>query len=101
MKIEKYSYDVTEEGKIISYEEKIIIHGTGEIGKVRVHVKPKITISRPEGGCGLPSCHCSDGHWINVHAGRGEDGIVTGLTFKFDSEFEMTEFLSVSGLRKS
>ena len=36
----------------------------------------------------------SDGYWIRLCAGRGDDGIVRGMTTYFDSEHELDAYLA-------
>lgn len=45
--------------------------------------------SPPEGGCGIPGCNCSAGHWISKIYPRTEDGIVAGFTAKFSTREEL------------
>jgi len=64
----------------------------GELGAV--HTEGNISISHPDGGCGMPGCECSPGHWISVALPRTEDGVVRGVTFKFNSREELEEYLT-------
>jgi hypothetical protein len=57
-----------------------------------VETKGKIVMSQDNGGCGIDTCHCSDGHWLTIVKPRTEDGIVEGLKVKFENKSEMEEF---------
>jgi len=59
-----------------------------------VETKGIIRMSQIDGGCSLKGCHCSDGHWLMVSAPRTENGVVEGITIKFDSHAEMQSFLN-------
>ena len=53
----------------------------------------RIVSSKPNDGCGLGSCDCSDGHWINVMQARTEQGTVEGFTIFFYYESDMKDFV--------
>lgn len=79
--------------KITKYRHTgVLPNGNVESGGA-VHTEQMIRMSPKSGGCGLSTCHCSDGHWISIALGRTEDGIVEGLTVKFESQKEMNKFL--------
>ena len=46
-------------------------------------------------GCGLESCHCSDGYWITISFGRDTEGTLKGVTIYFDNA---EEFYSIDGI---
>jgi hypothetical protein len=54
-----------------------------------VEVIGGVRYSAPEGGCGMPGCHCSPGHWLSITCPRTEDGVVSGYTAHFDSRREL------------
>ncbi len=56
-----------------------------EEGRVtgNVRTEPHVAMSKGE-GCGNPGCHCSDGYWVSISAGRDEGGTVRGITLWFD-----------------
>lgn len=78
--------------KVEHWEHKNVSPDGKTIRGGAVGVYGDITRSAPGGGCGLPTCHCSDGHWICVAEPRTADGTVSGVTFYFDSEEELQEF---------
>lgn len=82
MKIEEFKY------------ENVNPDGTfkDELGSVKV--KGGITMSNPNGGCSIPSCKCSEGHWISIGTSRSKDGVVKGLIVHFDNNEEMESFIS-------
>ena len=55
--------------------EKVKPDGTFEGERGAVHVDGRILMSSPEGGCDLPNCHCSEGHWISFAAPRTSNGV--------------------------
>jgi len=52
-----------------------------------------VRMSANNGGCGIDTCHCSDGHWISIISPRTEQGIVEGMKMIFDNKKEMEEYL--------
>lgn len=79
--------------KIESFKwEGVKPDGTFENEAGAVETKGKIVMSQDNGGCGIDTCHCSDGHWLTIVKPRTEDGIVEGLKVKFENKSEMEEF---------
>ena len=79
--------------KIESFKwEGVKADGTFENEAGAVETKGKIVMSQDNGGCGIDTCHCSDGHWLTIVKPRTEDGIVEGLKVKFENKSEMEEF---------
>ena len=68
------------------------------IGGGSVETKGSIRMSSENGGCGLSGCHCSDGHWIMIASPRTDDGVVEGMTVKFDNYDEFKTFLEIRHL---
>lgn len=58
-----------------------------------LHLEGKIITSVKSGGCGLPGCGCSPGHWISVAEPVNEDSILKITKFRFDSREELEEFI--------
>lgn len=55
-----------------------------------VHATGGITLCEINGGCGIPTCQtCDPGYWLCVSAPRTRNGIVRGISIKFDSKEEM------------
>jgi hypothetical protein len=52
-----------------------------------VETQGRIMFSENE-GCGLPSCHCSDGYWLSVVLPITKNGTVRGITVYFDDAEE-------------
>ncbi len=58
-----------------------------------VNVDGGITWSHPNGGCGLESCNCSEGHWVAICQPRSDNGVVEGISVKFENKAEMRRFI--------
>lgn len=74
--------------------ENVLPNGTFANQNGAVEVKGVITMSKKNGGCGLKSCHCSDGHWITIVKPRTDDGVVEGIRVEFDDMTEMQKFFN-------
>lgn len=78
--------------------EWFVHEGVAPDGKVAsggaVCVDGDLRQSPPNGGCGLPGCNFSQGHWISKIYPRTEDGVVAGFQARFHSreEFEGMSF---------
>jgi len=57
-----------------------------------VTIKPMVQMSTGE-GCGLGNCHCSDGYWITIGAGRDTNGTVKVMVVYFDNKKEYNRFM--------
>ena len=79
--------------KITKYRHTGVLPDGVVKGGGAVHTEQMIRMSPKNGGCGISTCHCSDGHWISIGLGRTEDGIVEGITVRFDNQKEMNKFL--------
>lgn len=80
MRIEQWKYEgVDESGKCVD-------GGAVEVGGV-------VRFSHSGGGCGLEGCQCSNGHWLCVSFPRTLDGIVEGVTIRFDNEIQLIKFI--------
>jgi hypothetical protein len=64
-------------------------NGTFDDQSGAVNVTGGIIMSQENGGCGLGTCHCSDGHWITISMPRTEGGIVEVMSVHFDNAAEM------------
>lgn len=65
-----------------------------------IEVKGSLILSHHNGGCGLPNCPCSPGHWLTMMNPRNPDtGSVDGVQFDFDSRESMVHF--VEGMLES
>ena len=69
--------------------ENVLPNGTFADRDGAVEVSGKIVMSQNSGGCGLDTCNCSEGHWITIVKPRTSDGIVEGVSVKFDDMKEM------------
>jgi len=72
--------------------ENVLPNGTFAYQAGAVEVKGKIVMSQNNGGCGIDTCHCSDGHWITIVKPRTEEGVVEGMKVNFDDMSEMQKF---------
>lgn len=52
-----------------------------------------ISMSDENGGCGIPLCKCSPGHWVTIVMPRSKGGIVEGVKVQFENRDEMDGFL--------
>jgi hypothetical protein len=82
--------------------ENVLPDGTFSDKRGAVHTTPVTTMSydSPRGGCGLPHCGCSPGHWISINKGRTDDGVVEGYNIKFDNKDEMDQYLLDNGMER-
>ena len=53
-----------------------------------INPNPGISTSAPGGGCDLPDCHCSPGHWVTATLGRHLDGTMTSVCVHFGMDDE-------------
>jgi len=79
MKITKFLHE--------GVNKKGIVKDGGAVG-----IKPSVSIGN---GCGINTCHCSDGYWMCVSLGRDKKGNVEGISVRFDNRKEMVECLKV------
>ena len=80
--------------KITKFKHKKV-NKDGTFGKERigsVNVKGGIIMSQKNGGCTIPSCGCSKGHWISISLPITKNGTVEGVAIQFDNEIEMNKF---------
>jgi len=73
--------------------ENVKEDGTFDDDDGAVEVVGSIKFSEYNGGCGLSSCDCSDGHWICITEPRNSNREVHGVTLKFGSNAEMIKYI--------
>ena len=74
--------------------ENVLPDGTFSDKRGAVETDGGTRMSQPEGGCGIDTCNCSEGHWLTVIQPRTEDGIVEGVKYIFDNQEELNEFVN-------
>lgn len=78
MKIEKIKHTVNPDGTFKDKDGSVETSG-------------KISMSAEKGGCGVPGCSCSPGHWIMTCSPR-KGSTVECIKVIFDSKNEMDDF---------
>ena len=78
--------------------ENVLPDGTFKDQPGAVVTNGKTNMSAPNGGCGLPGCNCSPGHYIAVIKPRTENGIVEDITIHFRDKEEMNTFIETKEL---
>ena len=83
--------------KITKYRHTgVLPDGVVKVGGA-VHTEQMIRMSPKNGGCGISTCHCSDGHWISVGLPINK-GIIEGIVVHFDNQEEMNLFFKTHEL---
>ena len=54
-----------------------------------------VVLSQPNGGCDLPGCNCSEGHWLCISLPRSSNGVVSGVTIKCDNKIQLIQLLEM------
>lgn len=71
--------------------------GTFKTGAGSVEVNGRIYMSSENGGCGIPGCKCSPGHWIIISLPR-KGSLVEEMKVSFDNKNELDRFLQLRQL---
>lgn len=71
--------------------------GTSSTGAIPVETAGKISMSADNGGCGVPGCKCSPGHWIHIHLPR-KGSTVECIKVEFENREELENFLKLRQL---
>lgn len=73
--------------------------GTFENEPGAVNVEATIKFSAPRGGCSIPGCRCSPGHWICIGEKRTDAGEVKGKTLYFKNRKDLLAYAKENNLQ--
>lgn len=71
--------------------KKVNPDGTFKDEKGAVNTEGTVRMGLGE-GCGIPTCHCSDGYWVSVFLPRTRRGVIEGIVVTLTKE-EIDKFL--------